>query len=351
MPTPEPGPDARNTDVIADEGGGAETDMPPAAETLQEIADPADGVPEGAPAEPDAAGSDGADAAPAPTMAPAGTPVPAGDALRRAGALSDEQVRAVEAHQAETGLDFDTAAVSLALASAADVEAARARLLRNIAPGLKPSGRISDEIVVLSDPSSPRAEAIRLLRTQIISQHVGTGRRAFAVTAAVAGSGTTYIAANLATALSQVGIKTLLVDSNLRDPRIDSVFGLEPGGPGLTSFLGFQASRPERILYPDVLPNLSIIPSGPPVTRPQELLSGARFRAGVDILLREFDVAIFDTPPANESADALTVAGVLGYALIVARRHTAYVRDVQILTEQLGAARATVIGSVLSVFE
>ena len=342
---PDAPADAVEAVTVADAAPGAvESDAKPRPGGVAGTGD-ADAGPAGAQA------ADAGDSADAEGGASPVALVPAGDVLRRAGALDAAAVEAVEARQAETGQDFDSAAVSLALATPADVEAARARLLARIAPGLQPSGRISDEIVVLSDPASPRAEAIRLLRTQIISQHVGTGRRAFAVSAAVAGSGTTYIAANLAVALSQVGIKTLLVDANLRDPRIDSIFGLEPGGPGLTSFLGFQASRPERILYPDVLPNLSIIPSGPPVARPQELLSGARFRAGVDILLREFDVAIFDTAPANESADALTVAGVIGYALVVARRHSAYVRDVQVLTDQLGAARATVIGSVLSVIE
>jgi protein-tyrosine kinase len=277
--------------------------------------------------------------------------VPAGDVLRRSGALTDEQTALVAGHQAETGLDFDNAAISMALATPADIAMAEARLRRALGPRLQPVGAVSDEIIVLSDPTSPRAEAIRLLRTQVISQHIDSGRRGFAVTGATEGSGATYIAANLAVALAQVGIKTLLVDGNLRTPRVDSIFGIEPAGPGLATFLGLQASRPERIVYADVLPNLSVIPAGPPVARPQELLSGARFRAGVDILLREFDVAIFDTAPANESADALSVAGILGYALVVARRNASYVRDLQVLTEQLNAARASVIGSVLNMYQ
>ncbi|WP_448582796.1 CpsD/CapB family tyrosine-protein kinase [Thermaurantiacus sp.] len=274
--------------------------------------------------------------------------VPMGDALLQTGMLSDEDARRVAEHQARTGLDFDRAAVDLALATPEDVAEARAQLEGSLALSLAPSSEVSDELVVLSDPASPRAEAIRLLRTQLISQHVSAGRRALAVCAAVDGSGATYISANLAAALSQVGYKTLLVDANLRNPRIDAIFGIDPSGPGLTSYLALQANRPERVIYPNVLPNLSIIPAGPPVARPQELLSGARFRAGVDIVLREFDVAIFDTPATNENADALTVAGVLGYALVVARRDTAFVKDVQALASQLAAARATLVGSVLN---
>lgn len=280
----------------------------------------------------------------APVLGDQGLP----DSLLKTGALTDEEARSVVEHQATTGLGFDAAAVALALATEEDVLNARQALQGNMALQLAPSADVSDEVVVLSDPASPQAETLRLLRTQIIAQHVGAGRRAFAVCGATDGSGASYIAANLAVALSQVGIKTLLVDANLRNPRIDSVFGIDPNGPGLSTYLTLEVNRPERVVYPNVLPNLSVVPAGPPVARPQELLSGARFRTGVDILLRQHDVALFDTPATNENSDALTVAGVLGYALVVARRNHAFVKDVQTLSAQLVASRATVIGSVLN---
>ena len=277
--------------------------------------------------------------------------ITASDALLQTGALTDDQARVVAEHQARSGLSFDQSAVALSLATEADVAEARQAIEGRLAHSLHPSHAVSDELVVISDPASPRAESLRLLRTQVIAQHVGAGRRAFAVTGATDGSGATYIAANLAAALSQVGIKTLLVDANLRNPRLDSVFGIDPNGPGLSSYLTLDVNRPERVIYPNVLPGLSIVPAGPPVARPQELLSGARFRTGVDILLRQFDVALFDTPATNENADALTVAGVLGYGLIVARRDHSFVKDVETLAAQLAAARATVIGSVLNDYE
>ncbi|MCS6986092.1 MAG: CpsD/CapB family tyrosine-protein kinase [Sphingomonadaceae bacterium] len=286
---------------------------------------------------------------PEPTTGPTDLPaLPAGDSLLRTGMLSDADARRVAEHQARTGLDFDRAAIDLALATPEDVAHARQQLQGTFALTLAPSAEVTDELVVVSDPAGPQAEAIRLLRTQIMTQHVAAGRRALAVCGAVDGSGVTYVAANLAAALAQVGLKTLLVDANLRNPRIDAIFGIDPGGPGLTTYLALETNRPERVVYPDVLPNLSIIPSGPPVGRPQELLSGARFRMGVDVLLREYDIVVFDTPASNESADALTVAGLVGYALVVARRDKGYMRDVQALAEQLGAARAIIVGSVLN---
>jgi capsular exopolysaccharide synthesis family protein len=275
-------------------------------------------------------------------------PVYDSDALLRTGALPDDQAMEVERRALSLGRAFDDVAVELDLATPADVDRARRELAGTEHALVAVPATVSDEIIVLSDPASARAEAVRMLRTQVISQHIGAGRRAVAVCGPVDGSGTSFIAGNLAAALAQVGIKTLLVDANLRSPRLDGMFGLDPNGPGLSTYLTLQANRPERVIYPNVIPNLSVLAAGPPVARPQELLSGARFKAGVDILLREFDATIFDTPATNENADALSVAGLVGYALIVSRRNHGFTNDVSALSRQLAASRASVIGAVLN---
>ncbi len=275
---------------------------------------------------------------------------PIRDVLLRLGYLTEDQTQRVIAYQAEKGLDFDHAARELGFISDDDLDRARDLLINSLA--LQGSNRrsVSDELVVINEPISPRAEAIRLLRTQIIAQHVKVGRRGIAVVAPVEGVGCTFIAANLAAGLSQVGVKTLLVDCNMRSPRVDQIFGLDPNSPGLSSFLSLQVARPERVVHANVLPNLSVITAGPPVLLPQELLSSNRFRDGVNTLLREFDLVLFDTPPANTSADALTVGGVVGYAMMVARRDHSYFKDVTTLVNQLHSTRCNIIGSVLNEF-
>lgn len=274
---------------------------------------------------------------------------PIRDTLRRLGMLSDEQAARVVAHQAERGLDFDQSALELGFISHDELNRARDELINSMALQV-PTRPVSDELVILTDPVGGKAESIRLLRTQIVAQHIKAGRRALALVAAVEGSGCTFLTANLAASLSQIGIKTLLIDSNMRSPRLDQIFGLDPNGVGLSSYLTLQVARPERVVHANVIPNLSIIAAGPPVSRPQELLSSARFRDGMNMLLREYDIALFDTPPANTCADALAIAGTVGYGLMVARRDQALFSDVSALSEQLSAARCTVIGSVLSEF-
>ena len=90
--------------------------------------------------------------------------------------------------------------------------------------------------------------------------------------------------------------------------------------------------------------------TGPPTSRPQELLSGNRFRDGVNSLLREYDLVLFDTPAANTSADALNIAGAAAYALIVGRTNQSYYKDVSVLTDQLASSRCAVVGAVLNDF-
>jgi capsular exopolysaccharide synthesis family protein len=275
---------------------------------------------------------------------------PIRDALLRLGYLSQEQTARVVSHQAERNLDFDQAALELGYITTDDLDNAREQLITSMA--LQDTGRrdVSDQLTVVTDPSSLRAEAIRLLRTQIIAQHIRTGRRGLAMVTAVEGAGCSYLAANLAASLAQVGIKTLLIDANMRNPALHGFFGLEPGLPGLSSFLSLAVARPERAVHANVLPSLSVMTSGPAVERPQELLSGRRFRDGTNTLLREYDLVIFDTPPTNANADALTVGAAAGYALIVARRNVSFFNDVSTLVSQLAAARCPVIGSVLNEF-
>lgn len=275
---------------------------------------------------------------------------PIRDVLLRLGYLTDEQTQRVAAYQTEHGIDFDQAARALGFITDDDLDRARELLINSLALQGAVRRSVSDELVVINDPVSLRAEALRLLRTQIIAQHVKSGRRGVAMVGPVEGVGCTFMTANLAAGLSQVGVKTLVVDCNMRSPRVDQVFGLDPNAPGLSSFLSLQVARPERVVNANVLPNLSVITAGPPVMLPQELLSSNRFRDGVNTLLREFDLVLFDTPPANSSADALTVGGVVGYALVVARRDHSYFRDVTTLVTQLNSTRCAVIGSVLNEF-
>jgi capsular exopolysaccharide synthesis family protein len=206
------------------------------------------------------------------------------------------------------------------------------------------------ESVMVREPHSVEAEAIRALRTRLAAQHLREGRRSLAVCAATAESGCTYVALNLAVAMAQAGVRTALVDTNLRDPMVADLCGLPLGMPGLADYLSGRAGALGEIVDAELMPNLAVIGAGETPDNPQELLSGARFRALVDQLLREYDLTIFDTPPANICSDGQRVATMAGFSLIVGRKHKAYVEDMKTLAKQLRADRSVVVGSILNDF-
>lgn len=279
-----------------------------------------------------------------------GFDAPIRDVLQRLGYLTEEQASKVAEYKLLNNLEFDQAALVMGFITNDDLDRARELLINSLALQNVNRRPVSDELIVVNESATVRAEAIRLLRTQVISQHVKLGRRGLVMVAPVDSVGCTYLTANLAVALSQVGIKVLLIDTNMRSPRVDQIFGLDPNATGLSSYLTLQATRIERVINPNVLPNLSVIAAGPPVPRPQELLSSARFRDGANTVMREYDLVMFDTAAANTSADALAVGGTIGYALLVARRNQTYFKDVSTLVAQLAASRCAVIGSVLNEF-
>jgi capsular exopolysaccharide synthesis family protein len=206
-------------------------------------------------------------------------------------------------------------------------------------------------LATISKPTEGAAEAIRALRTHVMTRHVGAGHRALAVCGASARVGCTFVAANLAVSLSQIGVSTLLIDGNMREPGLDRVFRLPRPRSGLQQCLAEpngSYSEYGEFIEPEVLPNLSVMFAGGQAPNAQELLASGRFKTMMDACLRDFDATIIDTPPANSCSDVNRICNVVSYCLIVARRDKTYVNDVKLLASQLKADHAEVIGSVLN---
>ena len=216
-------------------------------------------------------------------------------------------------------------------------------------PSAEPgSFSISNELVTLRPEVSGAAEAMRALRTHIVAQHVEKGRRALAVCAATAEVGCSVVAANLAVGLSQIGVKTLLVDANLRHPHVDRLFVPSEPVEGLAQCLMSDSHSFGDFIETDVLRDLSIMFAGAVPENPQELLSTGRFEDLMNFCLREYQMTVLDTPPANICSDSRRVSTVAGYSLIVTRRNKTLVNDVKTLIGQLEGERAHVIGTVLT---
>jgi chain length determinant protein tyrosine kinase EpsG len=272
-----------------------------------------------------------------------------GGLLAAEGKLGAEDIEQVLRLQKARRCRFGEAAVRLGLVSEADVHRALARQHDAPAP-LAPSVRAGAELVVAREPFHPCAEELRALRTQLLVRwdNARVQPRRLAIVSPGAGEGRSYLAANLAVAFAQLGERTLLVDADLRAPRQHRIFGV-PELPGLSAWLSARAAREALRPLPDFGP-LTLLPAGALPPNPLELLSRPAFGALLRELQAEFDVVVFDTPPARPYADAQTVAFRAGHALALARRDHTRLTDAAQVVRELSNCGTRVVGTVANAF-
>lgn len=207
----------------------------------------------------------------------------------------------------------------------------------------------SEKLVVLHDPHSLEVESIASLRNQLVSKHLHDGKRSLAICGATTAVGVTFVAANLAVAMAQAGVHTLLLDCNLREPSFDQYFLSEQRMRGLSDFLASDQDSELALINPEVMPNLSIMFSGSPTEQAQRLLSKTRFQTLIENCVRSFDLTIVDCPPASSSADTRRIAALVRHAMVIARKDRSYLADMRRLITELQTDRVNVIGSFLNV--
>ena len=282
-------------------------------------------------------------------MVPKGSARPIGAILVEAGRLTPEDVQRILRLQGEKGLRFGDAAIKLRLLTPADVEFALARQFDYplLARG---QSRVSEAVIAAYDLSSPKVEALRGLRSQLMLRWFDhdTRRRTLAIVSATRNEGRSFIAANLAVVFAQLGERTLLIDADLRHPRQHEFFGLE-NRVGLSAVLAGRAG-PEAIQRITSLHHLSVLPAGVVPPNAQELLARPTFPHLLDQLATQLDVILLDSPAASETADAQMLAVRAGAALIVARKNATRMWRVQGMSDSVAEARATIVGAVLNDF-
>jgi capsular exopolysaccharide synthesis family protein len=267
-----------------------------------------------------------------------------------AGNLSDAQVEAIRGFQRRKGLTFGEAAITLGLVRRDSLFLALSK--RYNYPVLSFGGdeaRFSRELVVGFQPFSAGAEAFRSVRSALATGPLSQGKNAFAVIGAHTGVGATYFAANLALSFAQMAVPTLLVDTNLRRPRLASLFGVDPKTEGLVEALTYTDAHAPPVAV-DIVPGLSLLVAGATAPHPQELLSSKEFLNLSQNAQRNYGVVIYDTPAALENADAYVVASRVGSAILLGRRNRTKVADIKTVAEALESFQCDIAGTVLGRF-
>ena len=171
-------------------------------------------------------------------------------------------------------------------------------------------------LVVQVSPHSPRAEAFRQLRTNLQFVEVTDEGRVFVITSSVPSEGKSSTSVNLAITLAEAGAKVLLVDGDLRRPKVAEYMGIE-GAVGLTDHLIGRATL-DDVVQPWGAGNLNILPAGQVPPNPSELLGSKAMVALLKTLDETYDTVIIDAPPLLPVTDAAILSKLVsGGAMLV----------------------------------
>jgi len=193
-------------------------------------------------------------------------------------------------------------------------------------------------------------EAFRNLRTSLIWSNGGEALKTLVVTSATPGEGKTLTAANLAVTLAYDGLRVLLVDCDIRRPRVHGMFRV-PRAPGLMEMLTSTAApgaQPAQAIRQTPIAGLFVLTCGALPSNAANLLSGTRMRVLLQELREQFDMIVLDTPPVLATADAGIVASLTDGVLLVVRAGATDRNAAQRACQHLGNVGARVIGTVLN---
>ena len=190
------------------------------------------------------------------------------------------------------------------------------------------------------------AEAFRAMRTNVLFAAADEGARTLVITSTGPGEGKTLVAANLAIGFAQAGQRVILIDADMRRPRVHQMFG-QRQEPGLSNLMVGHAV-PTATICKSGVPGLWLLPSGRIPPNPAELLGSRRFKEFITLLSQHFDAVIIDSPPIMAVTDsAIAASAASGVVFVVGAEMTSR-QAARAAIEQLQKGHPRFLGAVLN---
>ncbi|HKP70982.1 MAG TPA: polysaccharide biosynthesis tyrosine autokinase [Pyrinomonadaceae bacterium] len=205
----------------------------------------------------------------------------------------------------------------------------------------------STGLITLEERRSPMAEAYRHLRTSLLFSSAGKPPQSILVTSSQPSEGKTTTAINTAVTLAQADADVVIVDCDLRRPRLHSYFELE-NTQGLTNYLSGERNTEFLIKQCKDLPRLKVITSGPIPPNPAELLSSNEMKNLLQFLRGRYKHVIIDSPPAISFTDAAILATLVDGVVLVAMAGKSSLHLMRRFKHRLGNIGARIYGVVLN---
>ena len=204
---------------------------------------------------------------------------------------------------------------------------------------------MSLNIITHTNRKSPVSEAYRTLRTNIQFSSIDKKVKTIVVTSADMSEGKTTTVANLAETFAQAGNRVIVIDADLRRPRVHKLFDLE-NKQGLTNVLAGQVELKQIISVAGS--DVHVMTSGPIPPNPSELLGSEKMKELVCVLSEHYDMVLFDAPPVNVVTDAVVLSTFVdGVVLAVASGRTD-IEGGKRAMKSLQAVNANLLGAVMT---
>ncbi len=217
----------------------------------------------------------------------------------------------------------------------------------SLIPGKNSSATASTALISLEDNRSTMAEAYRHLRTSLLFSSAGKPPQTILITSSQPAEGKTTTAINTAITLAQAGADVVIVDCDLRRPRLHSHFGLANAN-GLTNYLSGEKNPNNLLKTYAGLPQLKVITSGPIPPNPTELLSSNEMKNLLTFLKTNFKHVVIDSPPAISFTDAAILATLVDGVVLVAMAGKSSIHLIRRFKQRLSNIGARIYGVVLN---
>lgn len=205
------------------------------------------------------------------------------------------------------------------------------------------------EFIVSRKPDSIHSEAFRALRTRIQFSKVGENPiKTILITSSAPKEGKTTVAVNTAASFAQTNKKTIVIDCDLRKPKMHTIFGIQRF-PGFSDYFFGQATF-EEIVHSTEVPNLSFITSGTIPPNPSEILGSTQMRAFLNKLEKEYEVVIVDSPPIIAVTDSEILSRLVDAVILVVSANTTEIELMRKSAELLNHEKNSFIGVLLNNF-
>jgi capsular exopolysaccharide synthesis family protein len=217
------------------------------------------------------------------------------------------------------------------------------------ANGADPEERSKSELLIYADSRSSLAEAYRQLRTSILLSSAGHAPKSLLVTSSLPSEGKTTTATNTAISLAQTGARVLIIDADMRRPRVHSVFGFK-NNAGLSSVLASELNEKEVLdaIQFDDRTKVGVLASGPIPPNPAELVGSDQMTKLLKLLQKHFDHVVVDSPPITSFTDGVLIASMVDGVILVVQSGRSSRQMVRKTRQMIQDVGAKIFGVVLN---